>query len=395
MDVQPSLWSGAGWLPCSRRLTNSGSMRSGALYPRATSAPRINVRDSTSWPTATTADSRSSARHTTTTGVMHPGTMLTDAARMWRTPDSPNAGGVRNRQASRGQGHQMTIAEQAEHWPTPEARDYRSPMLRETFLERRSENSTRGEPLSEFVTHLWPTPAARDHKGENSAAHLDVATGRKHLDQLPNYVAHLWATPMVPNGGRTLSDEDVLNKGTTPRGKRQVDLNSQTRLWATPRAEDAECCGNHPGANDSLTGQTKLWKTPHGFANTDRFGKTGGGGGEFAKQAMAWPTPTAEPYGSSQNGINGIGGTHERPSANTPSLDRLARSFPQPLPTETPGKPSSETLQNSRPRLNPRFVGWLMSFPPGWTSCGPTAMQWSLWQQRSRSWLWQLARCAD
>jgi hypothetical protein len=40
------------------------------------------------WPTANTRDSSDAARHTTTTGVMHPGTTLTDAVRNWPTPAS-------------------------------------------------------------------------------------------------------------------------------------------------------------------------------------------------------------------------------------------------------------------------------------------------------------------
>jgi hypothetical protein len=44
---------------------------------------------------------------------------------IWRTPDSAQTGGPRNRQGSRGAGHQVTIAEQAEAlgWRTPHARD--------------------------------------------------------------------------------------------------------------------------------------------------------------------------------------------------------------------------------------------------------------------------------
>lgn len=71
---------------------------------------------------------------------------------------------------------------------------------------------------------LWPTPATRDHKGTNSADHLENGTGRKHLDQLPNFVEHLWYTPNVPNGGRALGD-DTSATGMTPDGaKRQVGL---------------------------------------------------------------------------------------------------------------------------------------------------------------------------
>jgi hypothetical protein len=40
-----------------------------------------------------------------------------------------------------------------------------------------------------------------------------------------------------------------------------------------------------------LESRARTWKTPHGFQNTDKSGKTAGGGGEFAKQVMAWPTP--------------------------------------------------------------------------------------------------------
>lgn len=100
---------------------------------------------------------------------------------------------------------------------------------------------------------------------------------------------------------------------------------SEYSSWPTARAEDSECCGNHPGAQDSLTGASrargtprvttnngigcpertgngsrledqaeKFWNTPHGMAGVDASGKHGGaGGGEFAKQANRWPTPDA------------------------------------------------------------------------------------------------------
>lgn len=52
-----------------------------------------------------------------------------------------------------------------------------------------------GGPDLQEAAQNWPTPACRDHKGENSAAHLDNGTGRKHLDQLPNFVAHSFSRP--------------------------------------------------------------------------------------------------------------------------------------------------------------------------------------------------------
>lgn len=53
---------------------------------RAFSSSPINEK----WPTPQTTDANSAARHTTTTGVMHSGTTLTDAVRQWLTPQSPD-----------------------------------------------------------------------------------------------------------------------------------------------------------------------------------------------------------------------------------------------------------------------------------------------------------------
>jgi len=228
------------------------------------------------------------------------------------------------------------LTDAVRQWPTPpSARDFKdspgmSPM-RPDGSRMRDDQLPRAAQL-----WSWPTPAARDYKGENAAVHLERSTGAKHLDQLPNFVAH---------------------------------------LWATPRAEDSEQCGNYPGANDSLTGQTRLW-----------------------------PTPAATPYGSSQNGCNGIGGEHERPSANTPGLERMSHSFLPLLATSTSGGLSSPAGQTSLPpsptraKLNPRFVEYLMGLPIGWTAlnasidCAPAATRWSRWQQRMRSSLWRLVR---
>ncbi len=61
----------------------------------------------------------------------------------------------------------------------------------------RREASARRISATARSSSVWPTPAARDCKGANSADHLDNGTGRKHLDQLPNFVEHLWSSPSV------------------------------------------------------------------------------------------------------------------------------------------------------------------------------------------------------
>lgn len=56
----------------------------------------------------------------------------------------------------------------------------------------------------------WPTPAARDFKGANGPAHLTAGTGRKHMDQLPNFVEH---SPFTPSARETSAGA----KSSTPR----------------------------------------------------------------------------------------------------------------------------------------------------------------------------------
>ncbi len=96
--------------------------------------------------------------------------------------------------------------------------------------------------------------------------------------------------------------------------------------WPTSRQEDAESCGNHPGATDSLTGATRNWYTPHGMNGTDHTGKQGRGG-EFAKQVTQWPTPKTSDDISAGNEVNaqaGKGGNNLLGAANlwqTPATD--------------------------------------------------------------------------
>src|SRR5262245_13512490 len=265
----------------------SGSMRSGRVYEQPTWVPVISAIDCSSWPTAGVTDGKCSGRHSTETGVMHPGTSLQDAIRLWRTPDAPTGGaGVRNRQDSRGNGHQIVLAEQAEHWSS------------------------------------WPTPAARDYKGENSDAHLLVATGRKHLDQLPNFVRQIWPTPAT-DSFRSRSGDRIEEQGLD-QACRSFRLDPQN-----PSA------GEPSSASSQTLRQLSFWKTPHGIANTDQYGKTGGGGGEFAKQAMAGAPKTA--------------------------------------------------------RLNPIFVEWLMGLPQGWTGFAPVAIQSYRSKQLRHLWSWVAA----
>lgn len=156
--------------------------------------------------------------------------------------------------------------------------------------------------------------------------------------------------------------------------------------WLTPSAnEDA---AGHPGAKmqQMLTQQAKEWSTPR-----DSDGEKGGpnqsfgaGGIPLPAQSVMWATPKVL-----QGGPNS---KREERGAGGPDLQEQVISFlPDRLTSTVGGIPSTD-----RRSLNPLFVEWLMGWPPGWTllawtdfACSATAL--SLWKQRMRSALSQLA----
>ena len=107
-------------------LPKSGSTRSGRLYERPMSEPHTEGSESSSWPTAVVGDSRSSARHTTSTGIMHSGTMLTDAIRQWPTPRAITGGAEsaeRKKELGRTASGGGDLQSEAAQWATPITRD--------------------------------------------------------------------------------------------------------------------------------------------------------------------------------------------------------------------------------------------------------------------------------
>jgi hypothetical protein len=177
-------------------------------------------------------------------------------------------------------------------------------------------------------------------------------------------------------------------------------LTDAIRMWPTARAEDGESCGNHPQAQDSLTGATRYWATPiednannQGGPSRRRGMESGDGHQDLTVMATLWQTPATDSFRSR-------GGDR----ADEMGLDQQARFFPTPAardyrtpnkrtfqerggtkkgeqlqnfvehrfpsrpdPVTQDGPASSESVQTSRRRLNPRFAEWLMGFPIGWT----------------------------
>jgi hypothetical protein len=306
-------------------------------------------------------------------------------------------------------------------WPTPDAsvsNDGEEPATFEARRQREMANGQNGNgmgtPLAQKVK-TWPTPRALDGSCPEQPATWEARRDRKaeegiNLHYPLQVAAAKWPTPNVPNGGRSLSEEQVLAKGTTEDGKRQVGLENVASMWATPRAEDSESCGNHPGikGGDSLTGQIRnRWATP-----TARDGESGPGHGamegteSLRTEASKWPTPSAKCAEDSQTHrsgdrseellLTGAAKSWRTPSSRdwkgpsaaswrertdgdtTPtladqveSLDSGLRSLPGPM-TETDGLSTSDVSPApsppSRRVLNPRFVEALMGWPLGWSA---------------------------
>src|SRR3990167_1173895 len=152
----------------------SSSLR--AMLARATSG-----KEYSSWPTARAEDSESAGNHPGATDS------LTGMLRNCPTPDS-HANERTNRPPSARAAVRPTIARAAKNWKTPHGM------------------------------------AGIDHTGK-------VGGGGEFAKEV-----EAWMTPNVPNGGRKLAPGLVESKGTGPDGiKRQVGLENQVELWATPR----------------------------------------------------------------------------------------------------------------------------------------------------------------
>jgi hypothetical protein len=114
------------------------------------------------WPTATKQDAGSSGRHTTDPSKpMHPGTTLTDACRLWKTPRTITGGGEsgeRKKELGRRGSGGGDLQAQVETWPTPNVAD-----------EKLSPNWPHkgGNPTLCMASVRWPTPNQRDHKGSD------------------------------------------------------------------------------------------------------------------------------------------------------------------------------------------------------------------------------------
>lgn len=118
---------------------------------------------------------------------------------------------------------------------------------------------------------LWPTPAQRDYKGCNSEEHLENGTGRKHLDQLPNFIEHLWGTPRASDGEKGGPNQS-FGAGGIPLAAEAAQFQSSLQNRETSTAGE-----------DSSTAAGGLLPPSETTASTKRLNPL------FVEWLMGWP----------------------------------------------------------------------------------------------------------
>jgi hypothetical protein len=186
-----------------------------------------------------------------------------------------------------------------------------------------------------------------------------------------------WPTPNCP------SMRDNEDTATRDCGRHQYDLKRAAIQWPTPRTEDAESCGQHPGAMDALNKTAEHWPTPCTItggpeAPSKRKERKGiEKGVDLQSAAMHWPTPCSNEH---------KGATSKIRNKSTLKDDAVNWTSSLPAPASEPDGPTSSlTDPTSRPRLNVNFVEWLMGVPAGWTDFAPSATELFRWSRRMRS----------
>lgn len=220
---------------------------------------------------------------------------------------------------------------------------------------------------------VWRTPDCPTSRGGAVTPESRRAGG--HSVNLQDQAAN-WPTPIV--GDAHLSSNPDAAQRRMDEGKLTLSRLVESGNWPSPRVEDSECCGNHPGKQDSLNAAAQLWPTPdagvsqdgEGVATWERRraamrekGYNGNGcGTPLAMAAQLWPSPNTRDGNSAARKTTTTGVMHDGDS-----LTDAIRAFPlslQPETTSTCGEKSSPSIK----KLNPLFVEWLMGWKRGWTA---------------------------
>lgn len=360
----------------------SGGTRSGSLYRRAMWEPATGACAGSAgrgWPTERAEDSEACGNHPGATDS------LTGATRTWNTPRANDAE-KRGNVAVRANAPELVA--QAGHWTTPTATEHQKDRMGDAAMRNEINRENSGMALAKDV-RFWTTPdvssGARDMSKIDPQAQKRADTKRttglptealnwptpnvcspnsmrgnaqdpkKRLEQghqvnLQDRASY-WLTPNVPNGGRSVPEEIVHSKGTTPEGdKRTVGLESQTKFWATPQARDQKSADSA----DSGNYQRKL---EQGYTI------------DLNSQAHNWPTPATRDYKGANSEehatVTGGGRKHMDQLSNFVAYSPQAQAIPD-------GEQSSPQNPGAPQQLIDALTQFLLNFSWDGRSDGPT-----------------------
>lgn len=150
-----------------------------------------------------------------------------------------------------------------------------------------------------------------------------------------------WPTPNTmpdaPNGSGDRGNGEIRNRDSSQC------LGEIAKNWPSPRAEDCEACGNHPGAKDSLNAVTKDWPTPRNNEGPTRSGKHR----TLDGLAPEWPTPEARDYRSGK-------ASPETSEKNSRPLNELALTWNTPTAADNGSQEGNTLLSQASTWQTPR-----------------------------------------
>jgi len=323
-------------------------------------------------PTPVTSDARDSARHSTDTGVMHPGTSLTDALRLLPTPQARDHKGAANTGRDRPECDDTLpdavlrdlAAQDPVLLPTPQT-NYTGTTA-EAWRDRRpAGNGRRREQLGDLQLaaleiaepDLLPTPNANDFKGANPKKVSWDNTTRSRGEGGASGLADV---------ATLLGEQDNLlptPKAATNRASRKAMVDY--RQWSAPGLEQALEI-----ARGELPREFESWDEVPGASRPDLLLPT-------QSDDVLLPTPAAsDGNGGGPNRNRKTSGENWHHNVQLidlgiepvsawgkyePAIRRWeALTRPAPPPTEPNTK--------GNPRLSARFAEWMMGWPDGWVT---------------------------
>ena len=134
------------------------------------------------------------------------------------------------------------FAKQVENWTTPQAFDVTA------RGSGQKPCSAAGNACLATDAMNWATPKAHDQNADRgSDEYILRSMNRPGANRELAHDVRFWATPNTPNGGRTLTESDVIAKGATDKGKRQVPLDQQARFFSP---QDQKTQDGQPSSTD-------------------------------------------------------------------------------------------------------------------------------------------------